>query len=65
MIPPNADDVKHIPVTDDNNIAPANYTGDECGSDGDGWICTRETSHDGPHVAHGEGGQILAQWEDA
>ena len=28
--------------------------------DDPGWVCTLMMSHDGPHVAHGWGGRILA-----
>ena len=34
-----------------------------CGSQNDGWICTRPAEHEGDHVAHG-GNQTYATWDN-
>lgn len=54
-IPP-ATNYIDIDISNDNRI--------ECEAQCDHYTCSRMTGHDGPHVAHGIGDQMLAVWED-
>ena len=55
---------RYVQITPDLEALHVHY-GLSCeSSDGCGFVCTRGSGHEGPHVAHGSTGHVFSAWYD-